>query len=93
LTSLALGWSRLTEGKVTCRELVASLMAYLDGELDPPGRRASARHLSRCATCAAYRDQYRGAMRAVGVIADEDSIPEPIPEDLIRQVLERARLQ
>lgn len=38
----------------TCRETIALLTEYMEGDLPPPIRRALERHLELCAPCAGY---------------------------------------
>lgn len=70
---------------MTCRELVAFLMEYLDGALSDPVRRLFEEHLAECPDCVAYLDSYRAAIR-LGQDACRDAAVAP-PDDLVRAVL------
>lgn len=65
----------------TCRELVESSTAYLDGVLGPQEARLFEEHLAGCTDCAAYLTQLRttiGLLRATGSgsmrVADVDAL-------------------
>jgi len=75
---------------VTCRELAAFIIDYVDGGLDADVRARFERHLTLCPNCvrylAAYRtsiDMGRRALRA----DDAPANTAGAPEDLIRAIL------
>lgn len=77
---------------MTCRELVDSLMDYLDGVLPEPERLCFEEHLGECPDCVAYLASYREAVRlSKEACAVGDSIPAAVPEDLVRAVLAARR--
>ncbi len=74
--------------RITCRELVEFLNAFLDGELDPERRSEVEEHLSACPACVAYMRSYREAV-ALGrrVCTAPDALVEDLPDDLARAIL------
>jgi anti-sigma factor RsiW len=75
---------------VTCRECSEFLSDYLDGELDPAVRATFDHHLSLCPNCVTYLEQFAATIRA-GQLAFADDEPGgecPLPEELIRAILE-----
>jgi anti-sigma factor RsiW len=73
---------------MTCRELIAFLMAYLDGELPAASRVRFDEHLAVCPACVAYLKTYRQTI-ALGKEAfrDPGAVPDEVPEDLVRAIL------
>lgn len=73
---------------MTCRELVAFLMSYLDGEL-PEGQQSEFRaHLAQCPDCVAYLETYRTTVQlGRAVCTCGDALPADVPPDLIRAIL------
>jgi anti-sigma factor RsiW len=74
---------------MTCQELVAFLMDYLDGLLSEAERLRFAEHLGECPDCVAYLASYQETIR-LGKAAcgdGEGSIPADVPEELVRAVL------
>jgi len=53
-----------------------SLVAFLDGALDPSEREAVERHLAACAACVARRDALAGALSRIAALPPP---PEPAP--------------
>ncbi|TMR21837.1 anti-sigma factor [Nonomuraea turkmeniaca] len=49
--------------RFTCGELVEVITAYLDDALDQPSRAAVEAHLTCCADCGHYVDQFRTTIR------------------------------
>ena len=77
-------------GMITCREFEAFVLAYLDGELPARQAKIFEWHLRICRECREYLAAYQRAIeigKAVLGPADE-SVPEYVPEDLIRAVLD-----
>jgi anti-sigma factor RsiW len=68
--------------KATCREMLASISAYLDGDLDATACDAIERHCLECAQCAAV---VSGLRETVGLCRQAASAPLP------ESVRERAR--
>jgi anti-sigma factor RsiW len=80
------------EPRLSCRELLDFLAAYLDGELPPSVRLGFEAHLGVCPDCVAYLDGYRETIRlerdAHGVA--EEACGE-MPEDLVRAIVASRR--
>ena len=77
-------------GMITCREFEEFVLQYLDGELPPKQVKIFEWHLRICRECREYLAAYKRA-KEVGKAAlgsDGDSIPDDVPEDLIRAVLD-----
>jgi len=68
--------------RLSCRELVDLLTAYLDGALDAGDRERFERHLSRCDGCSEYVQQMRKTITLVGALR-EDDIAVPVRESLL----------
>lgn len=78
---------------MTCRELVAFLMDYLDGVLPDAERQCFEEHLGECPDCVAYLATYRETIRLgkEACTSNQDAIPAEVPEDLVRAVLAARR--
>jgi anti-sigma factor RsiW len=74
---------------VTCRDFATFIMDYLTGELPPDTREPFERHLSRCANCREYLQQYQDTVKAGRMAFDcpDDEVPSSVPEDLIKAIL------
>jgi anti-sigma factor RsiW len=80
----------MTARKLTCREFVEVLMAWLDDELEPARRGAFDAHLDSCVDCERYLDSYRTTVALGKSICGDDldgPVPEDVPEDLVQAVL------
>ena len=75
---------------ITCRELADFIQGYLDGELSVRERLAFRMHLALCRACRAYLKTYEEAVRMGKQAFDtsSDAIPEDVPEDLVKAVME-----
>jgi anti-sigma factor RsiW len=74
---------------MTCRQLIEFLGEYLDGELSERERTEFDRHLSVCAACVAYLQNYKRTI-ALGQKAFEDEeqdVPPEVPAELIEAIL------
>ncbi len=58
-----------------CDELVELVTAYLDGSLDLDTRARFDLHLAECDGCENYLQQFRGTVRTLGKIAEDDLDP------------------
>ena len=78
---------------MTCREFIAFLMGYLDGELAAAEAESFEAHLATCRHCDAYLDSYRATVElGQRVCRDlEGEVPEDVPEDLVQAILEAQR--
>ena len=61
----------MTDGWMTCKELVELVTAYLDDALDVETRASFEAHLEKCDGCRHYLDQFRVTARTFGQIRDE----------------------
>ncbi|MEW6321126.1 MAG: zf-HC2 domain-containing protein [Acidobacteriota bacterium] len=75
---------------MTCREFADFIMDYLTGELPPETLEPFERHLSRCPNCHEYLAQYRQTVEAGrrAFACDDDLVPDNVPEDLVKAILE-----
>lgn len=73
---------------MTCRELTEFIIDYVEGDLAPEERMLFEQHVGRCHTCVKYIETYRETI-ALGktAFAGSDSVPEQIPEELVRAIL------
>jgi predicted anti-sigma-YlaC factor YlaD len=69
--------------ELTCKELVELVTDYLEERLPPLERLRFEQHLAGCEGCRNYLDQIRQTIRLLGRL-DEDSIPPPTREHLLR---------
>ncbi|MEZ5319575.1 MAG: zf-HC2 domain-containing protein [Vicinamibacterales bacterium] len=89
---------------MTCREMTDFLVDYVSGELDPAVVAEFEPHLERCPNCRVYVTQYRetiiAARLAVGAGAASDAArgaadraddPPPMPDELVRAILNAIR--
>lgn len=75
---------------ITCQEFEAFILGYLDGELSARQRRIFEWHLRICRECREYLAAYRAAMAAGRAVlpSPDDPVPDDVPEDLVKAVLE-----
>jgi anti-sigma factor RsiW len=71
---------------VTCEEIDAFLMAYLDGALPPARLERFEEHLAGCAQCRVYLLQYRQTV-LLGQSAFDAASPTPVPRELVGAIL------
>jgi anti-sigma factor RsiW len=67
---------------MSCREFVELVTDYLEGALSWRERRRFEKHLRLCDGCAAYVEQIRTTVVAVGSLREED-IPSDKREELL----------
>ena len=75
---------------ITCKEFEAFVLSYLDEELSRPQQSVFEWHLRICRECRDYLAAYQRAVelgRAV-LPSSNEPLPEEVPEDLIRAILE-----
>ncbi len=75
---------------ISCREFEDFVRAYTDGDLPGPQRSIFELHLRLCRECREYLAAYQQSMEvgaAVLGLADEP-VPDAVPEDLIKAILE-----
>lgn len=80
---------------MTCREIIEFLVDYLNQELPERERVLLENHLEICPPCVAYLHTYKEAiLLGKKCLCEGDSPIEPVPEDLVRAILEaRAKSQ
>jgi anti-sigma factor RsiW len=67
---------------LTCRELVELITDYLEGRLEAGQRASLERHLDSCRGCAAYLEQMRQLIAALGRLRGEN-LPPPAQAELV----------
>ena len=78
----------MTARKLSCRELIEFLAAYLDDELAPEERTAFEIHLSVCPYCVDYLATYRATIHlGKRALAEEAEILEEVPAELVDAIL------
>ena len=73
-------WRRHSE--LVCRDAVALMTAYLDGELDDRARTRLETHLADCPHCSEYLAQLRVTIDVLGHV-DIDELPDEALDDLV----------
>ena len=76
--------------RLTCREAIARMSAYLDRELGPLDVLRLVLHLAGCAPCRAYLKTLRRTIQLVGRAADVE-MPEEMKRRLRRFLSDQAR--
>ena len=81
---------RSMHGMITCREFEAFVLSYLDGELPARQARIFEWHLRICRECREYLAAYRRTIEPGEAVLGpaHEAVPEDIPEDLVRAVLD-----
>ena len=78
----------MTARKLSCRELIEFLAAYLDDELAPEERAAFEAHLFVCPYCVDYLATYRKTIHlGRQALAAEAEILEEVPAQLLDAIL------
>lgn len=74
---------------MTCREFDEFVMSYLSDELSAEVRAEFERHLSICPPCVVFLENYQKTTEIGRAVCahPEDSVPEEVPEELIRAIL------
>ena len=67
---------------LTCQQVTALLVEYINDTLAPETRRTFQEHLRDCADCLAYLRTYRATIRALGTVHYED-IPAALQDRLL----------
>ncbi len=77
---------------MTCKELIAFLMDYLDGDLPDEEMRHFDEHIGICPECTDYLESYKETVRVGKMICQPDGgLPADIPEDLVTTILAARR--
>jgi anti-sigma factor RsiW len=78
----------MTTNKLSCRELIEFLAAYLDDELTREERAAFEVHLSVCPDCVHYLATYRETIHlGKRAMTAEAEILEEVPAEIIDAIL------
>ncbi len=77
-------------GMITCREFEEFVLSYLDGELPARQARIFEWHLRICRECREYLAAYRRTIELGAAVLGpaHEAVPEDVPEDLVRAVLD-----
>ncbi len=67
---------------LTCQQVTALLVEYVNDALAPETKRAFQEHLRDCADCLAYLRTYRATIRALGTVRYED-MPAALQDRLL----------
>lgn len=80
-------------GMLTCREFEEFVLAYLDGELTQKQLTRFNLHLRICRECRDYMAAYQRALDINKAVlgASEEPVPDDVPDDLIKAILEARR--
>jgi anti-sigma factor (TIGR02949 family) len=73
---------------MNCRELIAVILEYLEGEMPPRDVEAFEKHLEACAPCRAYLATYRRT-KAMATDAGRVEVPDEMKERLREFLLRR----
>lgn len=77
------GWASASSADdLTCQQVTALLVEYVNDALAPETRRVFQEHLRDCADCLAYLRTYRATIRALGTVRYED-IPVAVQDRLL----------
>ena len=75
---------------MTCREFIGFLLEYTEERLTAEERDRFDAHLRVCPDCRTYLETY-GKTVALARLAEVDSLPSDVPEDLIQAILRSRR--
>jgi len=80
---------RRMHGMITCSEFEEFVLGYLGGELPARQAKIFEWHLRICRECREYLAAYRRTIEIGKAVLGptDESVPEDVPEDLIRAVL------
>jgi anti-sigma factor RsiW len=83
----------VNEPEITCREFIAFIVDYLDGELAPHQWSLFEAHIDVCPDCVHYLESYRATslLAAQAMTQPSAPVPEDVPEDLVTAVLAARR--
>lgn len=75
---------------ITCKEFEDFVLSYLEDELPGAQRKIFELHMRLCRECRDYLAAYRRAMEIGSAVlpSADDPLPDDVPEDLIRAILE-----
>ena len=72
---MRLPWRRSQRRDITCRQAVALVTDYLEGNLAREDRSRFEAHLAECASCAEHLKQIQVTVAVMGRVGDEDLDP------------------
>ncbi|MBI3817072.1 MAG: zf-HC2 domain-containing protein [Planctomycetes bacterium] len=73
---------------MSCREIADFILAYLNHELSAAQSREFERHLAICPACVRYIDSYNKTVQLGKAAWLETPATEPVPDALVRAILE-----
>lgn len=78
---------------ITCTEFEDFVLSYLDGELPARQRSMFEWHIRLCRECRDYLVAYQRALEVGMAVmpSPDESLPDDVPEDLIKAILEARR--
>ncbi|MDJ0910465.1 MAG: zf-HC2 domain-containing protein [Woeseiaceae bacterium] len=81
---------RRMHGMITCREFEEFVLRYLNDELEPKQKKRFEWHLRICRECREYLAAYKRTVEIGKAVLgrEDDSVPDDVPEDLIKAVLD-----
>ena len=77
---------------VGCREAMAKLYSFLDGDLTEQRREAVQRHLDDCSPCVRAYD-FEAELKKVLAARCKDRVPEPLKKRIYDALLKEEKLQ
>jgi anti-sigma factor RsiW len=72
---------------MTCRELIAFLVSYLDGTLPAKERTRFEEHLTECPDCVGYLETYQATIRLGKDAYRDEGEAADLPEALVQAIL------
>ena len=75
---------------MTCQELAAFMLDYVEGTLPADMHRRFDAHLAECEDCVHYLTDYRATIANVRAASDGDDAT-PLPEALVRAIMDSRR--
>lgn len=76
----------MSDAVISCEELIAFIADHHDGTLAADAAREFHRHLAVCPSCVAYLAGYEQTIAAARLVRGAESLPEPVPEALVRAI-------
>ncbi len=73
---------------ITCQQLIDFIMSYLDDELPADQRAEFERHMAACPSCVDYLKTYETTVSLAKTCAQDDAVPDEVPESLVQAILE-----
>lgn len=74
---------------ITCREMDAFIVDYLDNTLPERQRRIFDMHLRMCRDCRLYLESYKQVMSLSKAACDDpdEPVPDEVPPDLVKAII------